>query len=131
MAGYDKTIFAKNLCRYISRESLSQKEIAQSMGVSESTVSSWCDGSKMPRMDKVQTLADKFGVLKSDLIEEEASIFGPPDADEGIADDEQQLIDNYRFLNAEGQEKATDYLDDLVQSGKYKKHNQTVMDKNA
>lgn len=78
MSGYDKMIFAKNLCRCITMENLNQKDVAKFMCVSESTVSSWCDGSKMPRMDKVQRLADKFGVLKSDLIEEKESIFDLP-----------------------------------------------------
>lgn len=33
------------------------------------TVSNWVRGEKYPRIDKIQALADYFGVLKSDLIE--------------------------------------------------------------
>lgn len=40
---------------------------------------------------------------------------------EKLKEDEQKLIDSYRSLNKEGQEKLLDYGDDLVQSGKYKK----------
>ena len=36
-------------------------------------------------------------------------------------EDERRLLDLYRDLNAEGQEKLVDYADDLVTSGKYKK----------
>ena len=35
--------------------------------------------------------------------------------------EEQKLIDNYRSLNDEGQEKLLDLADDLVRTGKYKK----------
>ena len=35
--------------------------------------------------------------------------------------DEQKLIDNYRSLNEEGQDKLLDLADDLIRTGKYKK----------
>lgn len=36
---------------------------------------------------------------------------------------EAQIINNYRSLNTEGQERAINYLDDLISSGKYIKNN--------
>ncbi|MEG1761442.1 MAG: helix-turn-helix transcriptional regulator [Hydrogenoanaerobacterium sp.] len=33
---------------------------------------------------------------------------------------EVKLVNNFRFLNEEGQEKAVDYISDLVDTGKYK-----------
>ena len=41
--------------------------------------------------------------------------------------DEQRLLDLYRALNEEGQEKLVDYADDLVTSGKYIKSNPAGM----
>jgi len=35
--------------------------------------------------------------------------------------DEAKLIDCYRSVNEEGQEKIADYADDILSSGKYKK----------
>lgn len=67
---YDNMVFAKNLNRLISQSEVTQSDIARLLGVSKSTVSSWCSGQKTPRMGKVQTLADYFGVMKSDLIED-------------------------------------------------------------
>lgn len=67
-----KAIFAKNLNTMLARHNKTQIEVADRLGIKQSTFSSWCTGSKMPRMDKVQALADYFGIMKSDLIEEKA-----------------------------------------------------------
>ena len=48
----------------------SRKEVCEALGFSYFTFSDWVNGKKYPRMDKVEMLADYFGILKSDLIEE-------------------------------------------------------------
>lgn len=48
----------------------SRREICEALGFNYFTFTSWVNGSKYPRMDKVEILADYFGILKSDLIEE-------------------------------------------------------------
>ena len=73
MAEYDKTIFARNLNQCMEEKGVKQTDICALLSVSKSTVSSWCSGEKMPRMDKVETLADYFGIQKSDLIEEKGA----------------------------------------------------------
>ena len=64
-----KIIFAKNLNRYISESGKSQVEIATTIGVSPQTFNTWCRGIAIPRMGKVQALADYFCISKADLIE--------------------------------------------------------------
>lgn len=70
MAEWSKEIFAKNLRYYISISGKTQKEMAQIIGVSAPTMHEWCAGKKTPRMDKVQRLANYFGIQNSDLIED-------------------------------------------------------------
>ena len=65
-----KKIFAKNLNRYIAKSNKTQKEIADSIGVSPQTFNTWCQGIALPRMGKVQALADYFSIGKTDLIDE-------------------------------------------------------------
>ena len=48
----------------------SRQDVADALGISYFTVTSWANGTKYPRMDKVEKLATYFGILKSDLIEE-------------------------------------------------------------
>ena len=48
----------------------SRREVCEALNVSYYTFSDWVNGKKYPRMDKVEMLANYFGVLKSDLIED-------------------------------------------------------------
>lgn len=68
----NRMIFAKNLQRYMNEKEKSRKEVSAAIGVSYYTLTDWVKGKKYPRMDKVELLADYFGILKSDLIEEKS-----------------------------------------------------------
>ena len=65
-----KEIFSKNLNSYIDASGKTQLEIAKSINVSPQTFNTWVKGIAIPRMGKVQALADYFHINKSDLIEE-------------------------------------------------------------
>ena len=65
----NKNIFASNLNYYMEQEGISRKELSEALGVSYFTLTDWANGKKFPRMDKVEALANYFGILKSDLIE--------------------------------------------------------------
>ena len=66
----NKRIFAKNFNYYLSINNKTQADIVQDLHITASTVSDWANGKKYPRVDKMQMLADYFGILKSDLTEE-------------------------------------------------------------
>lgn len=65
-----KLIFTRNLNRQMELNRKTRQDIATALGISYFTVTSWCNGSKFPRMDKVEMLANYFGCKKSDLLEE-------------------------------------------------------------
>ncbi len=79
-----RKIFSRNLNKYLSLNNKTQVNLVEDLGLNKSTVSTWCAGLKMPRMGKVQALADYFGVQKSDLLDD----------------------------NEEGEKKYTYYIDD-------------------
>ena len=64
-----KEMFARNLSYYVSQSGHSQSEIAKTLHISKATFSSWCIGTRTPRMDKVDMLCDYFGIRRSDLME--------------------------------------------------------------
>lgn len=66
----NKQILAKNLIYYIDRSGKSQKDLAEMVGVAPSTFNDWVKAKKYPRIDKIEILANYFGIQKSDLIEE-------------------------------------------------------------
>lgn len=61
----------KNIKRLRELHNLSQKELAEIAGVSDKAVSTWENEIKEPRMGVIQKIADHFGILKSDIIEDQ------------------------------------------------------------
>ena len=66
----NKEIFAKNLAFYLEKSGKDQKEVAEVVGVAPSSFNEWVKAKKYPRIDKIEILANYFGIQKSDLIEE-------------------------------------------------------------
>lgn len=66
----NKSVFARNLQYQMDLNKKTRKDVCEALGFSYYTFSDWVNGKKYPRMDKVEMLANYFGVLKSDLIEE-------------------------------------------------------------
>ena len=91
----NKEIFAKNLRYYIERSGKTQKDFADIVGVAYSTFNDWINGKKYPRIDKIEILANYFGIQKSDLIEEKEK---PTEADSGLSREVQELIDCVKSL---------------------------------
>ena len=69
-----KKIFSRNLLDLLDSREKSQKEVADAIGVSPQTFNTWCQGVAIPRMGKVQLLADYFHIKKSDLIESKSAV---------------------------------------------------------
>ena len=49
---------------------LSQQELGEIAGVTDTAVSAWERGLKVPRMGAIQKIADYFNIKKSDIIED-------------------------------------------------------------
>ncbi len=65
----NKDIMAENLKYYIERSGRDRRELAEAWGFPYSTVSDWINAKKYPRIDRIEIMADYFGISKSDLIE--------------------------------------------------------------
>lgn len=98
-----KKIFTKNLNSYIEQRGKTQLEIAKSIGVSPQTFNTWCQGIAIPRMGKVQALADYFHINKSDLIEEKKQ-----------DDETPAILQYYNVLNDLGKKEATKRVEELT-----------------
>ena len=85
-------IFAAKLKYYLTRNNMSQVELAEKLGVGTTSVYNWCSGLKTPRMDKVDKMCEIFGISRTALITSE-----PAAVDDGdYTEEEQSLIDAYR-----------------------------------
>lgn len=65
-----RKILSKKLNYYLNKNQKTQKEVADFLNISTTTFNNWCMGISLPRMGKIQMLADYFGIEKSDLLEE-------------------------------------------------------------
>ena len=68
-----KITFSNNLRYYLELNEKTQADLCEYMNVSSATVSDWCNGKKMPRMDKIQTMCNWLRIEKSDLLEDKKS----------------------------------------------------------
>lgn len=69
----NKNVFAKNLKKYMQLNGKTRNEVCQALGLKYTTFADWVNGKKYPRMDKIEMLANYFGIKKSDLIEDNDS----------------------------------------------------------
>ena len=109
------------------RAGYTQKQLAEIIGVAPNTFHGYESGKHDPKSDLLIQIAKTCDVSVDFLLglsDESAPPYAIPETD--VAD-EKHLLQNYRYLNAEGQEKLIEYSDDLVDTGKYKRHNEVKL----
>lgn len=72
----DAKLIGRNILNLIIENDMEQKDLAKALGVSESTVSSWVNGSRIPRMGTVTRICNYFGVPKSAVIGDVGDNYG-------------------------------------------------------
>ena len=85
----NKETMSKNLKYYIDRSGKDRKTLAEIWGFPYSTVTDWINGNKYPRIDRIEVMADYFGIQKSDLIEDKKE--KPTDTD-GLSENQKALM---------------------------------------
>lgn len=63
-------IMAENIKRYMEKKDINAKQLAKILDFPYTTVLSWINATNYPRIDKIEQMADFFGIKKSDLIED-------------------------------------------------------------
>ncbi len=66
----NKEIMAANIKRYLDKKKITMKELSSEIGVPYTTVCAWCKGETYPRIDKIELMANFFGISKADLVED-------------------------------------------------------------
>lgn len=65
-----KEIFARNLSNLVNESGKTQKEIAEDLGVTPQTFNAWLLRKTLPRLGRIQQIADYFRVPKTALVED-------------------------------------------------------------
>ncbi|MCC3401071.1 XRE family transcriptional regulator [Eubacterium callanderi] len=95
----NKQIMAKNIQYYMDFYNKSRKEICEAIGVKYTTFTDWVKGNSYPRIDKIEMMANYFGIEKSDLIEEKSEKDVPISL---FTEEEISHLENYRKLDDYG-----------------------------
>ena len=91
-----RKLFARNLTYYVNSSGKTQAEVAKALHLSKATMSSWCIGTRIPRMDKVDMLCDYFGIRRSDLMEDHSFTPSATDPLYPLSREEEEIIRHYR-----------------------------------
>jgi transcriptional regulator with XRE-family HTH domain len=73
-----------------------RNDISNALGISYFTITDWVKGKKYPRMDKVEMLANYFGVQKTELIEDQKNKPSPEEIE--LSEGEQMLLELFRKI---------------------------------
>ena len=66
----NKHIMAQNIRSYMVQAGVSATDVCTALKIPMPTFSDWINAKTYPRIDKIEMLANYFGILKSDLVEE-------------------------------------------------------------
>ena len=100
---------------------LTQRQIAELVEVSEATVSRWESGEiANMRRDRIAAYAKALKTTPSFIMSGEEPHPTTP-IPVVLTPAQSSLLTSFDQLNEEGQQKAQDYVDDLVYTGRYKK----------
>ena len=106
-----------NLEHQLKKSGLTQKQLAEQLGISPSAVTNWIKGKNSPDIEYIAIMCDIFNIGISDLLVSDTIKKAP--AISGSDIQKQRLIENYEKLNPLGQEKLVDYSEDLTEVEKY------------
>lgn len=70
MALGNKEIMSRNIQHYMNIKNKTRQEICDDIGVKYTTFTDWLNGNTYPRIDKIELMANYFGINKSDLVED-------------------------------------------------------------
>lgn len=61
---------SENIQYYMSKKGVSRNDLCDALGIKYPTLSGWINEYKYPRIDKIEMMANYFGITKADLVEE-------------------------------------------------------------
>ena len=112
----NKEVMSKNLKRLMKERNVTAKKLSKDLNFPYTTLLSWLKAEYYPRIDKIEAMADYFGVLKSELIESQTAEQEKPIIDDGLTDGQRQLIEFARSLTEEQAALALRLLRSLVEA---------------
>ena len=100
----------KNIIFYRKMRKLTQKELAEKVGTGVTTVSGWERGAYSPDIDTLYLICNALGVSLNDIC-------GVTDSGAAMSEAEMHLLNIYKALNNDGQQKLIERAEELRDLG--------------
>ena len=84
----NKEVMARNIKKYMDRKGVTSAEVCRALNFKTNTFSNWITAKIYPRIDKIEMLAEYFGIAKSALVEDSEHIV--------LSSKEERIVISYR-----------------------------------
>lgn len=105
--------FPKRLDYYMKLNGKTRNDLVRDLGFNYSTVRDWVKGITVPRMDKVEMLANYFDCTTGDLLEEKEK---PTVQDDGLSENKRRLIEFARSVPEDKAEMILQVMKTIVEA---------------
>lgn len=129
----NKKIFSENLKYYMTLNNKDRSKLRDDLKINYSTIRDWTNGRAYPRIDKIEMLANYFGIQKSDLIEKKDNVVTTIEKDVKLTEQitnlakneiEKELLIKITMLSNENQNKLLELVNMyLKEQGDYYEKN--------
>lgn len=94
---------------------VTQTEICNTLGIKMPTFSDWVNAKTYPRIDKIELMANYFGISKADLVEEHSSLTPRDTRDiEKILDQTREQLMSQEGLMFDGKPASPEAIDSIL-----------------
>lgn len=104
----NKEIMANNIKYFMSKKNIRPTDICGTLKIPMPTFSDWINAKTYPRIDKIELMANYFGISKADLVEERSTDSNIP-----------KIMEYYEKLNDIGKHEATKRVAELTYFPQY------------
>lgn len=111
--------FSSRLRQAREQANLTQQDFAKKLGVTKNAISNYENGVSSPKWDVLLKIFDVLKVEPNFLYQDSFSLETPETSP--LTPQQSALLSSFDLLNEEGQQKALEYVEDLVLAGRYKK----------
>lgn len=100
----NKQIMAENIRYYMAAKSKDRYDLCRDLGFKYTTLCDWLNAKTYPRIDKIEMLANYFGIEKADLVERKK-------IDPDTIPSDQSIMSRINRLNEANLQKVSELVD--------------------
>ena len=111
----NKEIMANNIQYYMDMYQKTRQDMCDALGVKYTTFSDWVNAKAYPRIDKIELMANYFGISKADLVEERNTLTTRDERDiEKILDQTREQLLSQEGLMFDGKPASPEAVESII-----------------